>query len=85
MYKYLSRVGSAGTKHLFTFRSWTHRLNEELSRHGGREGKSECTYCTLDIVRVLGVSFSSTCSRATFVEGFWYDRSCVHLAQGHIG
>ena len=30
-------------------------LNEKLGRHGGREGKSECTHCTLSIVRVLYV------------------------------
>ena len=52
MYKYLPRIGSAGTKLLFTFRSWIHGLNEELGRHGGREGKLECTYCTLSIVCV---------------------------------
>ena len=47
MYKYLPRIGSAGTKLLFTSISWN-----ELGRHGGREGKSECTYCTLSIVCV---------------------------------
>ena len=52
MYKYLPRVGSAGTKLLFTFKSWIHGLNEKLGRHGGREGKSECTYCMLSIVCV---------------------------------
>ena len=28
----------------------------KLGRHGGREGKSGCTYCMLSIVRVLCVS-----------------------------
>ena len=27
------------------FRSGTHSLNEELGRHRGREGKSECVLC----------------------------------------
>ena len=30
---------------LFNFRSGTHGLNEELGRHRGREGKSECALC----------------------------------------
>ena len=34
-------VGDAGTRLLFTFRSGTHGLNEDLGRHRGREGKSE--------------------------------------------
>ena len=54
MYKYLPGVGSAGTKLLFTFKSWIHG---KLGRHRGREGKSECKYCTLSIVRVFCVSF----------------------------
>ena len=45
MYKYLPRVGSAGTKLLFTFRSWTHGLNEKLGRHGGREGNVKHSLC----------------------------------------
>ena len=30
---------------LFTFRSETHGLNEELCRHRGREGNKECESC----------------------------------------
>ena len=30
MYKYLPRVGSAGTKLLFTCRSWTHGFNVNM-------------------------------------------------------
>ena len=30
---------------LFKFRSGTHGLNEELGRHRGKEGKTECSLC----------------------------------------
>ena len=30
---------------LFKFRSGTHGLNEELGRHRGREGRSQCMLC----------------------------------------
>ena len=30
---------------MFKFRSGTHGLNEELGRHRGEEGKSECPLC----------------------------------------
>ena len=43
--KYLQGVSDAGTSLLFKFRLGTHGLNEELGRHRGREGKSECTLC----------------------------------------
>ena len=43
--KYLHGVSDAGTRLFFKFRSGTHGLNEELGRHTGREGKSECTLC----------------------------------------
>ena len=43
--KYLHGFCDAGTRLLFTFRSGTHGLNEELRRHRGREGKVECTIC----------------------------------------
>ena len=35
----------AGSRLLFKFRSGTHGLNEELCRHRGREGKTECSLC----------------------------------------
>ena len=35
----------AGSRLLFKFRSGTHGLNEELGRHRGREGKTECSLC----------------------------------------
>ena len=42
--KYLNGVSDAGNRLLFKFRSGTHGLKEELSRHRGREGKGQCTY-----------------------------------------
>ena len=42
--KYLHGVCDAGSRLLFKFRSGTHGLNEELGRHRGREGKTECSY-----------------------------------------
>ena len=43
--KYLHGICDAGSRLLFKFRSCTHRLNEELGRHRGREGKTECFLC----------------------------------------
>ena len=36
-------VFDAGSRFLFKFRSGTHGLHEELGRHRGREGKTECS------------------------------------------
>ena len=38
-------ICDAGSRLLFKFRSGTHDLNEELGRHRGREGKTECSLC----------------------------------------
>ena len=35
-------MNDAGTRLLIKFRSGTHRLNEELDWHRGREAKKEC-------------------------------------------
>ena len=43
--EYLHGVGDAGKRLLFKFRSGTHGLNEELGRHRGREGRSQCMLC----------------------------------------
>ena len=43
--KYLHGVCDAGIRPMFKFRSGTHDLNEELGRHRGREGKTECSLC----------------------------------------
>ena len=48
--KYLHGVGDAET---FRFRSGTHGLNEELGRHRGREGKSECVLCGAECESVV--------------------------------
>ena len=51
--RYLRRVGDAGTRLLLKFRSGTHGLNEELGRHRGREGKSECALCGTECESVV--------------------------------
>ena len=51
--RYLHGVGDAGTRLLFKFRSGTHGLNEELGRHRGREGKSECVLCGAECESVI--------------------------------
>ena len=43
--KYLHGICNAGIRLLFNFRSGKHGLNEELGRHRGREGKTECFLC----------------------------------------
>ena len=48
-------VGDAGTRLLFTCRSGTHGLNEELGRHRGREGKSEYALCGAECESVVYV------------------------------
>ena len=52
-------------------RSGTHGLNEELGRHRGREGKSECVLCGAEcesVVYVLWECSAYSNIRATFVE-----------------
>ena len=43
--RYLHGVSDAGIRLLFKFRSGTHGLNEELGRHRGRNGRTECVLC----------------------------------------
>ena len=53
------------------YRSGTHGHNEELGRHRGREGKSECTLCGAEyesVVHVLWECSAYSGSRASFVE-----------------
>ena len=53
------------------FRSGTQGLNEELGRHRGREGKSECTLCGAECESVVHVLWECTAynsSRASFME-----------------
>ena len=56
---------------MFKFRSGTHGLNEELGRHRGREGKTECSLCGNECENVSHVlwecsAYSST--RASFMK-----------------
>ena len=56
---------------MFKFRSGTHGLNEELGRHRGREGKTECSLCVNECENVSPVlwecsAYSST--RASFMK-----------------
>ena len=69
--KYLHGVCDAGSRLLFKFRSGTHGLNEELGRHRGREGKTECSLCGDECENVSHVlwecsAYSST--RACFIK-----------------
>ena len=60
----------AGSRLLFKFRSGTHGLNEELGRHRGREGKTECSLCGNECENVSALwecsAYSST--RASFMK-----------------
>ena len=47
-----NEVGDAGTRLLFKFTSETHGLND-LSRHRGREGRSQCDDECESIAHVL--------------------------------
>ena len=66
--KYLHGICDAGSRLLvvlFKFRSRTHSRNEELGRHRGREGKTDCSLCENEcenVSRVLweGSTYSST-------------------------
>ena len=58
----------AGTRLLFKFRSG---LNEELGRHRGTEGKSECTLCGAEcesVVHVLWECLAYSSSIASFMS-----------------
>ena len=57
---------------LDSYLSGTHGLNEELGRHRGREGKSECTLCGAECESMVHVlwecsAYSSIYSRASFM------------------
>ena len=55
----------------FTFRSGMHRLNDELGRHRGREGKVQCTLCGAEYKSIVNVLWEcpihSSC-RLMFLE-----------------
>ena len=68
--KYLHGVGDMGTRLMFKFRSGTHGLNEELGRHRGREGKSQCTLCGCEcesVTHVLWECFAYSNIRNNFM------------------
>ena len=69
--KYLHGICDTGSRLLFKFRSGTHGLNEELGRHRGRKGKTECSLCGNECENVSHVlwecsAYSST--RASFMK-----------------
>ena len=69
--KYLHGVCDAGSRLLFKFRSGTHGLNEELGRHRGREGKTECSLCgdeCENVSHVLWECSAYSSSRACFIK-----------------
>ena len=60
-----------GSRLLFKFRSGTHGLNEELGRHRGREGKTECSLCGDDceiVNHVLWECSAYSSTRASFMK-----------------
>ena len=69
--KYLHGICDAGSRLLLKFRSGTHGLNEELSRHRGREGKTkrslggnECE----NVSHVLWECSAYSSTRASFMK-----------------
>ena len=68
--KYLHGICDAGSRLLFKFRSGTHGLNEELGRHRGREGKTECSLCGNEcenVSHVLWECSAYSSIRASFI------------------
>ena len=69
--KYLHGICDTGSGLLFNFRSGTHGLNEELDRHRGREGKTECSLfgneCE-NVSHVLWVCSAYSSTRASFMK-----------------
>ena len=57
---------------LFTFRLgiiiYTHNLNEELGRHRGREGKTECSLCRNECENVSHVLWECSAYSSTIIE-----------------
>ena len=65
--KYLHGICDAGSKLLFKFRSGTHSLNEELGRHRGRQGKTECSLCGNECENVSHASWEWSAHSSTRV------------------
>ena len=56
---------------MFKFRSGTHDLDEELGRHRGREGKTECSLCGNECENVSHVLWECSAysgTRASFMK-----------------
>ena len=69
--KYLHGLCDAGNRLLFKFRSGTHGRNEELGRHRGREGKTECSLCGNEcenVSHVLWECSANSSTRASFMK-----------------
>ena len=69
--KYLHGICDAGSRLLFKFGSGTHDLNEELGRHRGREGKTECSLCGNECENVSHVLWECSTyigTRASFMK-----------------
>ena len=73
-------VCDAGSRLLFKFRSGVHGgLNEELGRHRGKEGETECSLCGNEcenVSHVLGECSAYSSTRASFTKGFEGFKSC---------
>ena len=67
---YLHGVSDAGTRLLLKFRSGMHGLNEELGRHRGRNGRTECV-CVEMNVRVLSMFYGSVLLTRLRWKGLW--------------
>ena len=53
---------------MFKFRSGTHGLNEELGRHRGREGKSECALCGSECASIVLMLWKCSAYSVIFME-----------------
>ena len=67
---YLHGVSDAGTRLLFKLRSGTHGLYEELGRHRGRNGRTECILCEDECESVVYVYGSILLTRIRG-KGLW--------------
>ena len=65
--RYLHGVSDAGTRLLFKFRSGTHGLNEELGRHRGRSGRTECVLCGDECESVVHVLWECPAYKEKFM------------------
>ena len=68
--RYLHGVSDAGIRLLFKFRLGTHGLNEELGRHRGRNGRTECVYVAMS-VRMLSMFYGSVLLTRILGKSSW--------------